>query len=337
MKTSLFDYFLPSELIAQEPVEPRDSARLLVLERGTGKIEHRIFRDIVDYLKSGDLLVLNDTKVMPARLFGRRKTGGKVEVLLLRRRGELWEALLKPGRKGKVGEEIEISPLLRARVVGREESGIRIVKLECEGDVFSEIKRVGQMPLPPYIKKPLSRPDEYQTVYARKEGSAAAPTAGLHFTDSLLKEIERKGVKKVFVTLHIGLDTFRPIREESVEEHQIHTEYYEISEGAAREINEVKKAGKKVIAVGTTSVRVLETAARQGGVAPGKGFTDLYIYPGFEFKIVDALITNFHLPRTTLLVLVSAFAGRDLIMKAYKEAIERKYRFYSFGDAMFIM
>jgi S-adenosylmethionine:tRNA ribosyltransferase-isomerase len=274
---------------------------------------------------------------MPSRLFGKRKAGGKVEILLLRRRGEYWEALVNPGRKARVGEVLEISPRLKAEVVEREKEGVRLLNLHCEGDLFTEIKKVGKLPLPPYIKKPLLEPNQYQTIFAEREGSAAAPTAGLHFTRSLFKQLEKRGVKKVFVTLHIGLDTFRPIKEGEVERHLIHTEYYEVSSQAAEEINKVKREGRKVVAVGTTSVRVLETVAKNGKVSPRKGFTELYIYPGYEFKVVDALITNFHLPRTTLLVLVSAFAGRELIMKAYREAIKRRYRFYSFGDAMLIL
>jgi S-adenosylmethionine:tRNA ribosyltransferase-isomerase len=339
MRTSLFEYNLPQELIAQEPVQPRDASRLMVVKRETEEIEHRIFRDLPEYLETGDILVLNNTRVMPSRLFSKRRTGGKVEILLLRRQGTYWEALVNPGRKARVGEILEISPRLKVEIVERGKEGIRLVKLHCNGDLFSEIKRVGKLPLPPYIKKPLSEPSLYQTIYAEREGSAAAPTAGLHFTQALFKRLEKKGVKKVFVTLHIGLDTFRPIKEEEVEEHSIHTEYYEVPSHAAEEINRAKREKKKVVAVGTTSVRVIETVAEKGSrrVLPGRGFTDLYIYPGYKFKVVDALITNFHLPRTTLIVLVSAFAGRKLILRAYKEAIENRYRFYSFGDAMLIL
>ncbi len=339
MKASFFEYDLPQELIAQEPAQPRDSSRLMVLRRETGEIEHRIFRDLPCYLEAGDILVLNNTRVMPLRLFGRKRTGGKVEVLLLRGQGEYWEALVNPGRKARVGEVLEISSKLKVEIVERKGGGVRVVKLHCDGDLFSEIKKVGMLPLPPYIKKPLSEPSIYQTIYAEKEGSAAAPTAGLHFTQALFKRLEEKGVKKVFVTLHIGLDTFRSIKEEKIEKHSIHTEYYEVSPHAAEEINQAKREKKRVVAVGTTSVRVIETVAekRSRRVLPGKGFTDLYIYPGYKFKVVDALITNFHLPRTTLIILVSAFAGRELILKAYKEAIKKKYRFYSFGDAILIL
>ncbi len=339
MKTAEFDYYLPPELIAQSPVEPRDSSRLMVLHRATGTIEHRIFREIVDYIQLGDILVANQSRVIPARLYGcKLPTGGKVEILLLSRRGEkLWETLVR-GKKIKEGTKLWVGKGdkgVEGVVVGVTEAGSRLV--EFEEPLEPLVREIGSVPLPPYIHQPLSDPERYQTVFARVEGSVAAPTAGLHFTPELMRRIEDKGAKFLFVTLHIGLDTFKPVKEENIEEHKMHSEYCELSEEVAVEINKARREGRRIIAVGTTSVRVLETAATEEGVRPFKGQTDLFIYPGYRFKVVDALITNFHLPRSTLIMLVSAFAGKDFIMRAYQEAIRLRYRFYSFGDAMLIL
>ncbi|MCS7285575.1 MAG: tRNA preQ1(34) S-adenosylmethionine ribosyltransferase-isomerase QueA [Anaerolineae bacterium] len=339
MKTAEFDYYLPPELIAQSPVEPRDSSRLMVLHRATGFIEHRIFREIVDYINPGDVLVANQSRVIPARLYGYKlPTGGKIELLLVSRRGErLWEALVK-GRKIKEGTKLWVGKEgkgVTGIVVGITEAGSRLI--EFETPIEPVIREIGSIPLPPYIHQPISDPERYQTIFARVEGSVAAPTAGLHFTPELMRRIEEKGGRFVFVTLHIGLDTFRPVKEENVEEHKMHSEYCELSEEVAEEINQARREGRRIIAVGTTSVRVLETAASEEGVRPFRGQTDLFIYPGYRFKVVDALITNFHLPRSTLIMLVSAFAGKDFIMRAYQEAVRLRYRFYSFGDAMLIL
>lgn len=339
MKTSEFDYYLPPELIAQSPVEPRDSSRLMVLHRATGSIEHRIFREIVEYIQPGDILVANQSRVIPARLYGHKiPTGGKVELLLLCRRGEkAWEALVK-GKKVKEGTRLWVGKGkegVEGVVLNITEAGTRLI--EFERAIEPLIREIGTIPLPPYIHRPLSDPERYQTVFGRVEGSVAAPTAGLHFTPELMRCIEDKGAKFLFVTLHIGLDTFKPVKEENVEEHKMHSEYCELDEKVAEEINQARREGRRIIAVGTTSVRVLETAASEEGVRPFKGQTDLFIYPGYRFKVVDALITNFHLPRSTLIMLVSAFAGKDLIMRAYQEAIKLRYRFYSFGDAMLIL
>lgn len=339
MKTAEFDYYLPPELIAQSPVEPRDSSRLMVLHRATGFIEHRIFREIVDYINPGDVFVANQSRVIPARLYGYKlPTGGKVELLLVSRRGErLWEALVK-GRKIKEGVKLWVGKEgkgVEGVVVGITGAGSRLI--EFEAPIEPIIREIGSVPLPPYIHQPISDPERYQTIFARVEGSVAAPTAGLHFTPELMRRIEEKGGKFVFVTLHIGLDTFRPVKEENIEEHKMHSEYCELSEEVAEEINQARREGRRIIAVGTTSVRVLETAASEEGVRPFRGQTDLFIYPGYRFKVVDALITNFHLPRSTLIMLVSAFAGKDFIMRAYQEAIRLRYRFYSFGDAMLIL
>ena len=344
MKTSEFSYHLPEELIAQTPVEPRDSSRLLVLARATGQMEYRTFRDVVDYLRPGDLLVANDSRVIPARLYGRRpETGGRVEALLLtRREPDLWEALVRPGKRLREGGLIEFGcdgQVVEARIVGRTPSGGRL--LAFPPDAASVLEKIGVTPLPPYIKAPLADPTRYQTIYARERGSVAAPTAGLHFTPRLVEQVEAMGVRFAFTTLHIGLDTFRPVQEEEVEAHQIHTEYAVLGAETAAAINQTRAAGGKVIAVGTTAVRTLETAAKAAAegeaVGPYSGWTDLYIYPGYRFRAVDALITNFHLPRSTLLMLVFAFAGRELILAAYREAVARAYRFYSFGDAMLIL
>ncbi|HHV98529.1 MAG TPA: tRNA preQ1(34) S-adenosylmethionine ribosyltransferase-isomerase QueA [Clostridiaceae bacterium] len=340
MKVSDFDYYLPTELIAQEPIEPRNMSRLLVLDRTSGSIEHKIFKDIVNYLEEGDCLVLNDTRVIPARLLGvREDTGGKIEFVLLKKIDkDTWEVILKPGRRAKKGTRFVFgNGELKAEIIDIVEEGNRIVRFEYEG-IFDEVlDRVGIIPLPPYINKKLDDKERYQTVYSRHKGSAAAPTAGLHFTGELLEQIKAKGVNLVYVTLHVGLGTFRPVKTEEVTEHTMHSEFYSISEEACEIINRTKAASKRVIAVGTTSCRVLETVSDENGMAkPGKGWTDIFIYPGYRFKTVDALITNFHLPQSTLIMLVSAFAGREMILNAYNTAVKEKYRFFSFGDAMFI-
>lgn len=339
MKTSDFDYDLPSERIAQTPIEPRHNSRLLVLRRGSNDLEHAIFKDIRRYLRPGDLLVINQTRVIPARVFARKSSGGKVELLLLNRRDELtWEVLVG-GKKVGHGTHLQLEDGLAATVVAVLEGPRRLVQFNQP--VEEHLARLGQMPLPPYIHEKLADPERYQTVYARLPGSAAAPTAGLHFTPELMGELERMGVGFARLTLHVGLDTFAPVTEEDPQEHKIHTEWSEIDEETACAVNAAKREGSRVIAVGTTSVRVLETAARHAasGDAVGAfaGPTDLFILPGYEFKVVDALITNFHLPRSTLLMLVSAFAGRERILAAYDEAIRLGYRFYSFGDAMLIL
>lgn len=340
MKTSDFAYDLPEELIAQDPLADRASSRLLVLDKETGERAHKNFHEIVHYLRRGDCLVINDTKVIPARLIGQKEgTGGKVEVLLLKRReNNIWETLVKPGKKARPGAEIVFGGgLLRAEVLEVVEEGNRLVKFSYEG-IFEEIlDQLGQMPLPPYITHELEDRNRYQTVYAAYEGSAAAPTAGLHFTKELLAEIEDMGVSIARVTLHVGLGTFRPVKVEDVAKHHMHTEYYRVTEEAANIINGTKKRGGRVICVGTTSCRTIESAAAADGtVVPGEGDTDIFIYPGYRFKVLDCLITNFHLPESTLLMLVSALAGREQVMAAYQEAVAERYRFFSFGDAMFI-
>ena len=339
MKTADFDYDLPQELIAQDPLEQRDSSRLLILDKETGERTHKIFHDIIDYLHEGDCLVINNTKVIPARLIGEREgTGGKVEVLLLKRRSDnVWETLVKPGKKARPGMRLSFGGgLLHAEVQEVVDEGNRLIRFEYEG-IFEEIlDQLGQMPLPPYITHQLKDKNRYQTVYAKYEGSAAAPTAGLHFTEELLEQIQAKGVKIARVTLHVGLGTFRPVKVEDVTEHHMHTEFYHVSEEAADIINETKKQGGRVICVGTTSCRTIESAADdQGIVHATEGDTDIFIYPGYQFKVLDCLITNFHLPESTLLMLVSALAGKENIMAAYREAVEMRYRFFSFGDAMF--
>jgi len=337
LKTSDFDYNLPDSSIAQTPVEPRDSSRLLVLHRDTGAIEHRLFRDIGDYLRSGDLLVLNQTRVIPARIYARKETGGRVELLLLRRRDELtWEALV--GGKGlRVGKAITVEDGPQAEIIELLNGSERLIKFSEPIEPY--FSKVGNVPLPPYIHEKLNDPERYQTVYAREPGSAAAPTAGLHFTPPLLEELQGKGVKIAYVTLHVGLDTFAPVTEENPEEHVIHTEWCELPQETADLINQTKQAGGRVIAVGTTSVRTLESAAVVGrdGIPPYEGPTSLFILPGYEFNVVDAMITNFHLPKSTLLMLVSAFADRQTILETYETAIKEGYRFYSFGDAMLIL
>lgn len=341
MRVEDFDYHLPPELIAQRPVEPRDASRLLVLHRNSGRLEHRRFYELPLYLKLGDVLVLNDTRVIPARLLGKKaKTGGQVEVFLLKPLGgDCWEVLVRPGRRVPPGTELIFGGgELRAKVLDRTPQGGRLVEFEYEGKWEEVIERLGEVPLPPYIKEKLPDPERYQTVYASKPGSVAAPTAGLHFTPRLLKELEEKGIKIVYILLHVGLGTFRPVREEVVEKHKMHAEYFRVDEGAARTINEARRQGGRVIAVGTTVVRTLETVATpEGDIKPGEGLTELFIYPGYRFKAVDGLITNFHLPRSTLLMLVCAFAGREKILEAYQVAIKERYRFYSFGDAMLIL
>ncbi len=336
MKTSDFDYYLPQELIAQTPANPRDSSRLLVYDRKTDKVEHKHFYDIVDYLKEGDLLVRNNTKVLPARMFAFTSHGGKVEVLLLKRFNlNEWEVLVKPGKKAKPGAKLTISHELSLEVLSTiEESGSRRVKFIYDGVFEDVISRVGEMPLPPYITEKLKDQSRYQTVYAKVDGSAAAPTAGLHFTDELLEKIKGKGMEVVDVLLHVGLGTFRPVKTEDVLSHHMHSEYYEINECACEKINKAKKEGRRVIAVGTTSVRTLESASDENGlVKPIKANTEIFIYPPYKFKCVDGLITNFHLPKSTLLMLVSALCSREKMLEIYKTAVEEKYRFFSFGDA----
>lgn len=339
MKVTDFDYNLPEELIAQVPIKNRDESKLMVLDKETGSIEHKQFRDIIEYLNPGDCLVRNNTKVIPARLYGKKETGANVEFVLLKNfEGDIWEAMVRPGNKLHEGAKVIFGGgLLRAEILSTLEDGTRKVKFYYDG-IFNEIlDKIGLMPLPPYIHESLSDNDRYQTVYAKYEGSAAAPTAGLHFTPELLKRIEEKGVKIANVTLHVGIGTFRPVKEENVEEHHMHTEHYYIKEEDAEKINTAKSSGHKVIAVGTTSCRTLETIADEKGfVKACEGDTGIYIYPGYKFKCLDGLITNFHLPQSTLLMLVSALAGKEYIMKAYNEAVENRYRFFSFGDAMFI-
>lgn len=340
IKTSDFYYELPERLIAQTPIKERDHSKLLVLNKKTGETTHRYFYDLIEYLKAGDCLVINDTKVLPARLFGTRKdTKGLIEFLLLKRIDDnKWETLVKPGKKAKVGIDIIFEDnLLTGKIVDILEEGNRIIEFEYNG-IFEEIlDKLGEMPLPPYIHEKLEDKDRYQTIYAKNLGSAAAPTAGLHFNDKLLKEIEEKKVNIARLTLHVGLGTFRPVKAEYIDEHIMHSEYYELNESEANKINLAKQTGHKVISVGTTSVRTLETIADDTGIVKAqKGWTNIFIYPGYKYKVVDSLITNFHLPESTLIMLVSALAGKENIMKAYKEAVEREYRFFSFGDAMFI-
>lgn len=341
MKTSDFYFDLPKELIAQDPLEDRSSSRLLKLDRNTGEIEHRHFTDVLDYLKEGDLLVLNNTKVIPARLLGvKEETGANVEVFLLKRKtDDTWETLVKPGKKLKPGTKVSFGDgLLRAEILETLDDGGRIVKFTYEG-IFEEVlDKLGEMPLPPYITHKLKDKDRYQTVYAKHEGSVAAPTAGLHFTNELLEKVKEKGVDIAYVTLHVGLGTFRPVKADDVTEHVMHSESYFISKEASEKINSTKKAGGRVICVGTTSVRTLESAALEDGSVPEtSGDTSIFIYPGYKYKVLDGLITNFHLPESTLVMLVSAFAGKENVLNAYKSAIDEKYRFFSFGDAMIII
>ena len=349
-----FYFDLPEELIAQDPLEDRSSSRLLVLDKNTGNVQHHIFRDILDYLNEGDCLVVNNTKVIPARLMGVREgTGASIEVLLLKRKeNDVWETLVKPGKKAKPGTKIlfgcpnnedgscvaeESQALLVGEVIDIVEEGNRLIKFHYEG-IFEEIlDQLGQMPLPPYITHQLQDKNRYQTVYAKHDGSAAAPTAGLHFTPELLDEVKAKGVEIAEVTLHVGLGTFRPVKEDNLLNHHMHSEFYNIEQSEADKINKAKTAGKRVISVGTTSTRTLESAADENGMLKAcSGWTEIFIYPGYQFKVIDALITNFHLPESTLVMLVSALAGREHVLSAYKKAVEEKYRFFSFGDAMFI-
>lgn len=339
MKTDLFDYYLPEELIAQTPIEPRDLSRLLVYDRSLKKIEHKHFFDIVDYLKSGDVLVVNNTKVIPARMYGwRENTSGKVEILLLRRLDMTkWEIIIKPGKTARIGTIYCFGEKLKGEIVGFGEDGKRIINFIYDG-VFEDIlSDIGQMPLPPYIKEKLSDKARYNTVYSKVDGSAAAPTAGLHFTKELMQKITSMGVEIIDVLLHVGLGTFRPVKVDDISQHVMHSEYYSVSENAAQRINLAKKEGRRIIAVGTTSVRVLESATDDSGfLRCGSGDTSIFIYPSYKFKMVDALITNFHLPKSTLMMLVSAFAGREEILSVYEMAVKEKYRFFSFGDAMFL-
>lgn len=342
MRVDEFDYQLPPELIAQDPVPNRDHSRLLVVDRASGTVSHRQFYEVVEYLRPGDALVVNNTKVIPARLRGNRATGGKVEVLLLRNLGsDTWECLVKPGQKTRIGDRLyfgDVETRLTGTVVARTGYGGRIVNWSYQGIWEEVLDRLGETPLPPYIKKPLDEPSRYQTVYASVPGSAAAPTAGLHFTPELLDKVREAGCEVLEVTLNVGLGTFRPVREETVEAHSMHEEYFELTEETANAVNRVKRSGGRIYAVGTTVVRTLESCAGEDGqVKPDTAATRLFIYPGYHFKVVDRLITNFHLPKSTLLMLVSAFGGRDLMMKAYREAVAERYRFFSFGDAMLIL
>lgn len=340
MNKSDFYYDLPEELIAQHPVEPRDSSRLMTVDRESGEIEHKHFYDIIDELNEGDCLILNDTRVLPARIFGtKEETGAKVEFLLLANKGDnIWECITGPGKRAKPGTKFTFGESsLRAEVLDVLEGGNRLVKFTCEGNFYNVLDEVGQMPLPPYITAELEDKERYQTVYSKELGSAAAPTAGLHFTDELMKKIQDKGIKIGYVTLHVGLGTFRPVKAEDITEHIMHSEHYWLPKETAELINETKKNGKRVIAVGTTSCRTLESVGTfKGGIEESEGWTDIFIYPGYEFKCIDALITNFHLPESTLIMLVSAFCGYDNTMNFYKKAVEERYRFFSFGDAVFL-
>ncbi len=340
MKTSDFDYYLPPELIAQQPLDARDASRLLVLDRSDGSKSHRAFSDVIEYVRPGDCLVINETKVIPARLRGRKAgTGGAVEILLVAPLAEGWEAMVKPGARLPAGTKVQFDlPILTATIGERLSEGRRRVTFESDGDFRQALDRIGMLPLPPYIHEPLRDQTRYQTVYATREGSAAAPTAGLHFTPALLADIEAAGASLARVDLTVGPGTFQPVRVDNIEDHVMHSERFEAPAEAVAAINEARAAGGRIIAVGTTSARVLETMADEKGVVrPGPGTTDIFIYPGYKFKAVDALITNFHLPRSTLLMLVCALAGRELIIKAYEEAVQQRYRFFSFGDAMLIL
>ena len=341
MKTSDFYYDLPKELIAQDPLEDRSSSRLLVLHRKSGRVEHRVFTDIVEYLKPGDCLVRNNTKVIPARLYGTRlDTGATIELLLLKRmENDVWETLVKPGKKARQGAVISFGDgILTGEIIDVKEDGNRLIQFRYEG-IFEEIlDQLGQMPLPPYITHTLKDKNRYQTVYAKYEGSAAAPTAGLHFTEELFQKLEEKGVLVANVTLHVGLGTFRPVKVDDVSKHHMHTEFYQVTKEEADKINKAKQAGGRIVCVGTTSCRTIESAADENGVLkPGQGDTDIFIYPGYSFKMMDVLITNFHLPESTLLMLVSALAGKEQVMRVYEEAVRERYRFFSFGDAMIIL
>jgi len=340
MKTSDFYFDLPEELIAQVPIKERDRSRLLILDKETGKIQHRIFKDILSYLNKGDCLVLNDTRVIPARLFGVKDTGANVEFLLLKRIDkDRWQTLVKPGKRAKKGSIFTFgNGELKGEIIDLAEEGTRIIEFSYEG-IFEEVlDKLGDMPLPPYITESLDDKERYQTVYSKHKGSAAAPTAGLHFTEELLDEIRNKGIKIAYITLHVGLGTFRPVKTENIKEHKMHSEFYMVSKDAAGTINRTKLEGGKIIAVGTTATRTLESVANDDGlVQAGNGWTDIFIYPGYKFKVIDSLLTNFHLPESTLIMLVSAIAGRENILNAYKCAVKEKYRFFSFGDAMLII
>ena len=337
MKLSDFNYELPQELIAQHPMEPRDHSRLLVVDKKTGEIEHKHFYDLVNYLKPGDVLVFNDTRVIPARLHGTKDTGAHVEVFLLTRRDATdWEVLVRPGKKLQVGAKINFSDELSCEVIEHTDFGGRVVRFKYDG-IFEEIlDRLGETPLPPYITAPLEDKERYQTVYNRERGSAAAPTAGLHFTKELLQKIKEIGCEEVFVTLHVGLGTFRPVSEAKIEDHKMHKEFYTVSQEAADAVNKAKAEGRRIIAVGTTAVRTLEAAGADGQLHAGSSWTNIFIYPGYKFRLVDDLVTNFHLPQSTLLMLVSTLSTREIMLQTYKKAVEEKYRFFSFGDAMFI-
>lgn len=340
MKTSDFDFYLPEELIAQHPLEKRDYSKLMVLDKETGKIEHKHFYNVIEYLNSGDTLVLNNTRVMPARLIGEKaESGGKIEFLLLKRiEGDKWECLAKPGKRAKIGTEFVFGKgKLKCKVVDIVEEGNRIIEFSYDGIFEQVLDELGEMPLPPYITERLDDRERYQTVYSKEQGSAAAPTAGLHFTKELLEEVKKKGVNIAYVTLHVGLGTFRPVKVDDVNEHVMHSEFYNLEEEDAKIINDTKKRGNKIISVGTTSTRTLETIGDENGfVKAQSGWTNIFIYPGYEFKVVDKLITNFHLPESTLIMLVSALSGKEKVMNAYNEAVKERYRFFSFGDSMII-
>lgn len=339
MRVDEFDYQLPEQLIAQDPIEPRDASRLLIMERQNGDIRHSIFNRLGEELRSGDMLVLNDTKVLPARLYARKASGAMIELLLLKQSGlNTWECLVRPGKKARLGTKLVFAlPQMTAEIIDTAPEGGRMIRFDCSGDFFTVLEQLGTMPLPPYIKKPLQDQSRYQPVYARERGSAAAPTAGLHFTQQLLQELAGQGIGIEKLLLHVGLGTFRPVKADTVEDHHMHSEYYRLSEQTATAINQTKLDGGRVIAVGTTAVRTLETLAdEQGIVHAGEGWTQKFIYPGYRFKLIDGMITNFHLPKSTLIMLVSAFAGRENVLHAYQTAIEEQYRFFSFGDVMFI-
>ena len=340
MKTSDFDFYLPEELIAQHPLEKRDYSKLMVLDKETGKIEHKHFYNVIEYLNQGDTLVLNNTRVMPARLIGEKaESGGKIEFLLLKRiEGDKWECLAKPGKRAKIGTEFVFGKgKLKCKVVDIVEEGNRIIEFSYDGIFEQVLDELGEMPLPPYITERLDDKERYQTVYSKEQGSAAAPTAGLHFTKELLEEVKKKGVNIAYVTLHVGLGTFRPVKVDDVNEHVMHSEFYNLEEEDAKIINDTKKRGNKIISVGTTSTRTLETIGDENGfVKAQSGWTNIFIYPGYEFKVVDKLITNFHLPESTLIMLVSALSGKEKVMNAYNEAVKERYRFFSFGDSMII-
>jgi S-adenosylmethionine:tRNA ribosyltransferase-isomerase len=340
MKKSDFDFHLPESMIAQTPLENRSDSKLLVMDRSSGRLEHDVFRNITDYLRTGDCLVLNNTKVLPARIYGVRHTGARVEFLLLEKTQEdkIWECLVKPGKKARPGDHFTFGDKLSGEILSIESGGIRRVKFDYEG-IFEEIlDTIGQMPLPPYIKEKLEEQGRYQTVYAQHTGSAAAPTAGLHFTDLVFEDLKRKGIVVAYVTLHVGLGTFRPVKVENIDDHEMHSEYYTLDEENAKLINAARQAGGRIISVGTTSTRTLESITTlHGDIVPTSGWTDIFIFPGYTFKVVDALITNFHLPESTLIMLVSAFSTREYVMAAYQTAIDEHYRFFSFGDAMLII